>query len=259
MAPELTRPDPGAKPDAATDRHALAVLLFYLLTLHHPLKGQKEEAVRCLDFAAKRKLYGREPLFVFDPADDSNRPDPRHHKAVLALWPLYPRVLQALFTRAFTAGLSDPGARVTETQWMEALVRYRDALYPCADCGAEIPHDAEAVRESGGPPRCWGCGSVAPTPMRLRVGREVVALSPGVRLHAHHLDPARRFDFGVPLAEVAAHPAEPGRLGLKNLSTEKWALTAPGGPTQDVPPGRAATLANGSRLHFGRAEGEVRA
>jgi hypothetical protein len=46
--------------------------------------------------------------------------------------------------------------------------------------------------------------------------------------------------------------------GLKNLSAEKWVLKDPNGSFTEVPPGSVAPLANGTKLFFGSAEGEVR-
>src|SRR5579871_1802608 len=89
-----------ATPSRDTDLHSLAVMLFRILHLGHPLLGRRE-----LDFtnlsseSALRTLYGSEARFVFDPADDSNRPDPGLHGPVIAHWGLYPQFLRDLFTR----------------------------------------------------------------------------------------------------------------------------------------------------------------
>jgi hypothetical protein len=57
---------------------------------------------------------------------------------------------------------------------------------------------------------------------------------------------------------VAAHPTSPGVWGLKNLSPDKWVISTPDGAVKDVEPGRSATLAVGTKIRFGRAEGEIR-
>ena len=98
------------------------------------------------------KLYGTEPLFIFDPADAANRPVPGIHDNPLAYWPLYPQFLRDRFTRAFTAGLHDPHERVRESEWRAALMQLRDAILYCGQCGAENFYDGEALRASGGQP-----------------------------------------------------------------------------------------------------------
>ena len=76
LAPEIIRGE--SKPNVNTDLYSLSVLLFYLLMIHHPLEGRREKEINCLDLAAMQKLYGKEPLFIFDPKHGANRPDPRH-------------------------------------------------------------------------------------------------------------------------------------------------------------------------------------
>ena len=72
MAPEIVRGELG--PSTQTDLFSLAVLLFYMLVNHHPLEGARESQIRCLDLPAMTRLYGTDPLFIFDVNDDSNRP-----------------------------------------------------------------------------------------------------------------------------------------------------------------------------------------
>jgi len=98
MAPEIVREE--ASPSTQTDLFSLAVLLFYMLFIHHPLEGKKENEIRCLDLAAMRKLYGYEPIFIFDPKDHSNEPVPGEQDNPLIYWGIYPLFLKALFTPA---------------------------------------------------------------------------------------------------------------------------------------------------------------
>ena len=65
MAPEIVRGE--AKPSTQTDLFSLSVLLFYMLMVHHPLEGKQELAIKCLDLPAMNRLYGTDPLFIFDP------------------------------------------------------------------------------------------------------------------------------------------------------------------------------------------------
>ena len=90
-------------------------------------------------------------------------------------------------------------------------------------------------------------------PPRLRFGNNVVVLAGHSRLFCHHLSRQRGYDFENPLGETVD-----ASRGLKNLSAEKWVVKDPNGSFLDVPPGGIAPLANGSKLFFGSAEGEVR-
>ena len=256
MAPEVVRGD--ALPSTETDLFRLSVLLFYMLLVHHPLEGKREAEIRCLDLAAMQQLYGSNALFIFDPQDDSNRPLPGCHDNALAFWPLYPTFMRDLFTRAFTAGLRDPKhGRVRESEWRAAMVRLRDSIVYCHACAAECFYDPDALRATGSGPVCWSCATAVQLPARIRVGRSVVMLNHDGALFPHHLDDARRYDFSRPAAAVTRHPSDPQRWGLKNLSEEKWVVVG-AGSIAEVPPGRSLTLATGTRIHFGRAEGEIR-
>ena len=91
MAPEIVRGEAG--PTTQTDLFSLAVLLFYMLVNHHPLEGEKEAQIRALDLPAMTRLYGDDPIFIFDPNDTSNRTSSRVSRqcseTMAALSPLY--------------------------------------------------------------------------------------------------------------------------------------------------------------------------
>ncbi len=264
MAPEIVRGE--TPPNTQTDLFSLAVLLFYLLMNHHPLEGAQEAAIRCFDRPAMVKLYGTHPVFIFDPANDSNRPLPGHHDNALAFWPIYPGFIRKLFTRAFTEGLTDPThGRVRESEWRAALAQLRDTLCYCPACHAENFYDAEAVRTGansavGG--NCWACSQPVRLPPRIRITHgsrhQIVVLRHDAKLYAHHLDRNKLYDFSRPLAEVAIHPTNPSIWGLRNLGDDKWVATLPNGEVRDVPPSRTVTIATGLRLQFGASEGELR-
>ena len=257
MAPEVVRGE--ALPSTQTDLFSLAVLLHYMLLVHHPLEGAREAAIRCLDLPAMTRLYGTEPVFIFDPQDASTRPVPGCHDNALAFWPLYPQLLRDLFTRAFTDGIRDPqNGRVRESEWRAAMVRLRDSIIYCAQCGAECFYDPDRLRVPGAASAtCWACGGQVALPPRIRVGRSVVMLNHDAKLYPHHVDDQRLYDFSRPVAAVNRHPQNPSLWGLQNVSGEKWVIAAADG-VKDVAPGRNVTLMPGVRINFGRLEGEVR-
>ncbi len=257
MAPEVVRGD--AMPSTHTDLYSLAVLLFYMLMVHHPLEGRREVEIHCLDLPAMNKLYGTQPLFIWDPQDASNRPVPGEQDNAIAYWAVYPQYLRELFTQAFTAGLRDPvNGRVRESEWRSALVRLRDSIIYCG-CGAENFYDADALRLSGGAPgNCWACKRQLVLPPRIRVGRSVIMLNHDSRLYPHHIDDQRAYDFSQPIAELSRHPQNPALWGLKNLGQEKWVAAFPDGGVRDIDPGRSVPLNVGLRINFGKVEGEIR-
>jgi eukaryotic-like serine/threonine-protein kinase len=259
MAPEIVRGE--AVPSSQTDLFSLSVLLFYMFMMHHPLEGRRELAIKCLDLPAMRKLYGTEPLFIFDPDEDSNAPDPVHQKNALVFWAIYPEFLRKLFTRAFTEGIRDPlHGRVRESNWRAVMVRLRDSIIYCGHCKAENFYDAQAQASGaqGAAGSCWSCRGRLHLPPRIRIARNTeVMLNHNAHLFPHHLDDERQYDFTQPLATVTRHPTEANIWGLKNLSRQNWSATTARGEVKDVGPGRSVTLALGTRINFGRAEGEI--
>jgi hypothetical protein len=81
-------------------------------------------------------------------------------------------------------------------------------------------------------------------------------LNADTNLYAHHLG-SGDFDFSKPAAQVVQHPTNPSIWGLKNLCDAKWVATMADGTAKDVEPGRSAPLANGVKVRFGKAEGEI--
>jgi serine/threonine protein kinase len=228
MAPEIVREE--ARPNINTDLYSLSVILFYMLMVHHPLEGKRETSFTCLDLEAMKKLYGADALFIFDAKDRSNRPVPGLHDNALTFWNFYPDYLCDIFTRAFTDGLNDPGARVRESEWRTVLTRMRDQIFYCNHCGAENFLSDEG--DLPGPARdqeCWACHKAMSPPLRLRLGHHVVILNQDTVLYAHHVDANRRNDYSQIMAEMVPHPKRPDVWGLKNVSAQTWASHPPVG------------------------------
>jgi DNA-binding helix-hairpin-helix protein with protein kinase domain len=257
MAPEVVTAS--ALPSIDTDKYSLAVLLFYMFTLHHPLEGKRDSAIKCFDKPGMKKLFGTEPIFIFDPRDDSNRPDGRYHGVVNNFWPIYPQFLRDRFTKAFTNGLRDPKhGRVTENEWKAAMAQMRDSILYCQKCAAENFYDPDALKAAGGKsPRCWSCCTDVNLPFRIRIGKAVTMLNHDSCLYPHHVDDEKLYDFSQPIAEVTRHPKDPNLWGLKNRGREKWVVTVADGSFKDVEPGRSVALARGTRINFGKVEGEI--
>jgi DNA-binding helix-hairpin-helix protein with protein kinase domain len=249
MAPEIVRRE--AAPSIATDLYSLAVLLFYLLMVGHPLVGRRELDYRVWDQRAESELFGREPLFVFDPHDTSNAPVPELHGSVLSNWGLYPEQIHRLFVQAFTVGLTDPvNGRVRESVWRSALSQLRDVVMRCPACAKESFWRAD-VRGS----RCWSCDRVLPDPVRLIVDGRSLVLNSGTTVYGHHV--RRDYDFATVVARIIVHPERPNRWGLRNESLESWEVVLPSGERIVAEPGRTVGLLPGTRVQIGPASATI--
>ncbi|WP_434446579.1 protein kinase domain-containing protein [Lentzea sp. E54] len=246
MAPEIVRGD--ARPSALTDSFSMSVLLFLLLINDHPLQGATESKIHVLDARAMRKIYGTDPVFIFDPHDESNRPVPGVHVNAPAFWPLYPESVRRIFTRVFTAGLTDPGKRPTFGEWETTLAAASDAIYTCAQCGRQNFYCPERTDAA-----CWGCRRVLGRPLRLLIdGRSTVVMNPDSLLYPRHTN--KRGDTtpgNAPTAEVSKHPTQDVH-GLRNLSERQWYATPNGAANaRTVAPGQSIALVPGTRIDFG--------
>jgi DNA-binding helix-hairpin-helix protein with protein kinase domain len=240
MAPEVLLGQ--ARPSSGSDLFSLAVLLFRLLTRSDPFKGRLELPIRCLDLLAQRQLYGVDPVFLFDPRDERNRPDPEVHRAACVTWPIYPPPLQRRFQQTFGPGLREPGRRVLTGQWCETLAAVLDQRLLCPHCGQEV------FGSGDGRDHCWACGGAIAAVPRLLLPRGTVLAQPGNELHAHHFDPLALEALEAPLARVEAHPGDPRILGLLNGGDQPWSADLAEGGAVVVEPGRRCSLARAVRI-----------
>lgn len=98
MAPEIVLKK--KNPDVNTDKFSLAVMLYLLLFMNRPLEG-KRTMVPCMTEELEHKFYGSEPVFMYDPTDDSNRPVKGVHTNAIRRWPIYPEYIREAFVKAF--------------------------------------------------------------------------------------------------------------------------------------------------------------
>lgn len=253
MAPEIVVGK--AKPSRNTDLYSLAVLLFYMFMMGHPLEGRLEADIKCMDIHAMNRLYGTNPVFVFDPNDKTNRPVKGYQDNVLIYWDLYPQALRDLFTQSFTEGLTAPNKRVTEKKWMETFANLITGIIPCPKCGAEVFYD-ESKAAAGVAHTCWNCQSTVPMPASFVIGKSRVLLHKNAKLYAHHI--YDDYDMDTVVGTVVQNPSNPNLWGIRNESKENWTYIKPDGIQIAVAIGKSAAIAKGVQINFGRVTGEFR-
>lgn len=258
MSPEVVRHE--CNPNSDTDLFSLAVLLFYLLMLHHPLEGKKEADIKAFDLPAMNKLYGFEPLFIFDPNDNANRPVAGYQDNAIIYWAIYPQFIKDLFIQAFTFGLRDVHGRIRESEWRRQLLRLKDAIVDCV-CGAENFYDEAELKANGRLKPCWSCQQLLTLPPRIRIKQPAyemtVILNNKAELYPYHLYPARKNELTPAVAQVGQHPQNPSIWGLKNLSGDTWSFNE-NGAVKTVEPGKSVSLTTGITINFGQAQAEIR-
>lgn len=253
MAPEIVNGK--AKPSTNTDLFSLAVLLFYMFMLNHPLEGKLEANIKCLDYLAMNRLYGTHPVFIFDPNDTSNRPLEGYQDNALIYWKIYPKQLKDMFTRAFTVGIHEPNKRVTEAEWLDVFANLMSGIQNCQKCGAEVFYDTEKVEKNENH-ICWSCNSKVKMPHILKTGKSIVLLKEDAKIYSHHIKGDR--DMETEVGVVVQNPKNPKLYGIKNKSKDNWTYIKTDGTQIPVAPGRSAAIAKDSKINFGQITGEFK-
>lgn len=253
MAPEIVVGK--AKPSRNTDLYSLAVLLFYMFMMGHPLEGKLEADIKCMDIHAMNKLYGTHPVFIYDPKDKSNRPVRGYQDNVLIYWDLYPQALRDLFTQSFTEGLTSPNKRVTEKKWLETFANLMTGIISCPKCGAEVFYD-ETKAAQGVAHTCWNCNCAVQMPASIVIGKSKVLLHKNAKLYAHHL--YDDYDMNTVVGSVVQNPNNPSLWGIKNESKENWTYIKPDGMQLAIAVGKSAAIAKDTKINFGRVTGEFK-
>ena len=238
MAPEVVMGQ--KRPDSHTDRFSLAVVLYMLLFLNHPLEG-KRTMCPCLTEELERKFYGSDPVFVWDPANDANRPVRGVHTNEIKLWPLYPAFVRKTFEKAFSHEVmvgNDTTHRVIEKEWQEVFTTLRDLTIKCS-CGSET-----FIDPSQQSCRCINCGKSIERPPILKVKKYHAALAPGKKLYACHVQ-YDSDDFKEAKGEVISSRNNPSLLGLRNDSNNTWEAILPNGSSKGYPNGQVIKLGKG--------------
>lgn len=252
MAPEVVTGD--SLPSIHTDRFSLAVVLFMLLFLNHPLEGKRTMSP-CLTDAHELRFYGTEPLFVYDPQDDSNRPVRGVHMNVLRFWGLYPEFIHQAFCNAFSRESmigADTQHRFTEKAWQETFMRLRDSLVKCPAC-----KDETMIDTSNDQYRCINCHTSMPMPALVVTKKTEVPLLPGVKLTERQLGNDCMADELI-IGKVVESKAT-GKIGLKNESSCLWVATLPNGDQKQFEPGKVIPIRRGLKIDFANGkEAEIK-
>lgn len=251
MAPEIVVGK--AKPSRNTDLFSLAVLLFYMFMLNHPLEGRREAQIKCMDIHAMNQLYGTDPLFIFDPDNRDNRPLAGYQDNALIFWDLYPQQLKELFTASFTVGLQQPNRRITESKWLETFANLISGIMICPSCGAEVFYDVNK-EENGVMHTCWSCQKAVPVPAKLVIGRSTILLMSDTKIYRHHIDGGH--DMETAVGEVVQNPSNPNLWGIRNLTKGNWTYIKADGTQIPVEEGRCAAIAKDTKIDFGEMTGE---
>lgn len=252
MAPEVVTHK--KLPDVFTDRFSLGVVLYMLLCLNHPLEG-KRTLCPCMTEELEYKFFGTDPVFVYDPDNDTNRPVPGVHINELMLWKFYPKFIKDMFCKAFSrkamVGEQNEIAqtRPIDDDWEDLFIALKNASVKCNSCDETTMIDLDG----GNRPICVNCGKPVKrlpilTIKNNRVNHRVI-LAKGKTLHPCHIVKGSR-DYEEDLAEVIVSKMDANIIGLKNLSENTWNITNANGETRQFEKGKTIQLLPGLKIAF---------
>lgn len=247
MAPEVVTGE--SKPGLDTDKFSLAMVLFKFLMRGDPLEGKKVSSRVVLTGSAELEAYGTNPVFIFDPKDDSNRPVYGVHSNVIKNWPLYPEYIRDAFTRSFTDGLKNPSKRLTPNDWYKLISRLRDDSVAC-ECGRNVFLDV-------GDAKIHVCSRCGRTHEILAVDNRRFVLCKGKKLYSDQIIAPKDEEFSTIAGEVVENKNRPGIMGFKNKSEATWIVGYKGKESREIPPDGGCAILQGMTIEFGKGRNNL--
>ena len=247
MAPEVVM---GGSPDKRSDRFSLAVILFRMLFIEHPLEG-KYSTPPCMTPELEKKFYGEDPVFVLDPEDDRNAANNQLNTNTLRFWKIYPDYIRNLFIQSFgKSSVKPPYDRVIEMTWLDAFVKLRSETVPCPHCGMET---FIAPKYSVNCMYC--CGQLTCTDS-IKFKRFELPAFGGAKLYDGMASDTEG-DFHKIIGEVVRNKKDPSKHALRNLSDQTWSVKLPDNTVKNVEPQGIMPINKDYVLTIGRSEGTV--
>jgi len=248
MAPEVVLGK--AVPSIHTDKFSLSVVLFLLLMNNHPLEGRRSYPP-CMTETLERKIYGEQPLFIFDKDDDSNAPVPGVNNNAIKRWFLYPSYVREKFKEAFSQdALKDPSKRIIEKEWLKIFIRLRSEIYKCKNCKEIFFADPVSVTP------CPFCGVNQHFERHIVLPKMNIAVHERTKLYEIHAD-TESDDFNTLCAETVLNETT-AVFELKNRSKKTWLVIDKNGKQTPKSSGKTVLLEAGTRIIFGNTIGEVK-
>jgi serine/threonine protein kinase len=239
MAPEVVMGE--TMPNPQTDIHSEAVMLFMLLCMNHPLEG-KRSLIPVLDSAHQKELYGNDPIFIMDPMNKDNAPNPKVHSNAIAVWECLPDYMREIFTQAFSKeALTNPNKRPQEREWIRRLTRFRSDIVSCT-CGNEV------FLKDGGAGVCDRCGKTIQAPFQLHMGNYSIPIAPDSRIFKIQVTVCDVDQSLDPIAQVVTSNTTPPMLGIMNMSQSPWPAVTTKGVDRTVAPGSVIPIKPGIRF-----------
>ena len=246
MAPEIPRSDYKLNPSMETDRYSLAIVLYRLFFIDHPMEGKAWEKYPLCTEKVEDYLYAIKPIFHFNPKDDSNRPTSAYAPNASGRWKtdsLFSKELRDTFITALTDGVEKPEKRPSELEWISVLAKTRDRL----------------IRLNPGREQFVNFGNRTSIPNRclaMKIGSKCVALYPQKAIYEFTITgdtkQYAKVDGGI------VYDKRIDRLTLRNLTDQIWRCYSPKTKQlTDLSKGQEFPLEPGVAIEFHRENPKI--
>lgn len=221
-----------------TDNFTLAVILFRMFFVDHPFEGKIDFALApLLTHKISEMLYGYEPVFVYSPADKSNRPLSNLSPYLTSRWNKVPQPLRDAFTKTFTEGMSSSEYRLSVQEWKTLINKIMDT-------GVIIDGKFYTVNPddpSTFPPQC----------VVIKIGSRKIALADGGKLIISYKETT------TPLNADIFFDGIRNILVFENITDDTWIIYKSDGSEQYIQPKEKVYLTKGDCIDFGSESGKV--
>lgn len=214
MAPEIVRSGFQVTPNIQTDQFSLAVVLFRLFYMDHPMEGKIWEKFPVINDAAEDELYCIHPIYNMSSRDNRNRPNETYAPNVMRRMAMLPGVLMEGFENTFVNGIENINGRTPENRWLQILSQARDQLVFLDSQGK----DDRVVRFDRKETIPRGC-----LRLTLNKGSHEIALYPLQSIFKDVVS-GNREEYAQRIGRVASSK---GRLVMQNLSGQTWKVYDP--------------------------------
>lgn len=242
MAAEVVN---GSHPNTDSDLFSLAILLYRIFMIDHPLEGKYTASYPCLDDQTERYLYGSGAIFAFDKDNDTNRPSHIHRNAGYR-WALCPPSLQAMFQRALGhEAIINPRSRIRDDEWKRLFITLRKNVIACPNKSHSSDIDFMLEPNSNNPVVCPFCHQ------QITFSCKLVFDEP----HDEYILTRHKYlylgESTTPIGYCRIRNVE-GRvdLGLENLSGESWSVVTASHRQNVLPPKDIMPLRDGMFIRF---------
>lgn len=242
MAPEVVLGK--TKPNLDTDLFSLAVVLFMMFFISHPLEGARVVSCPCLTEENEKEFYANEPVFVYDPNNSSNRPVRGIHNNIINLWNLFPDYFQDSFIQSFTKGIESMNGRLMESEWKKIFYKLKDETILCHKCGEEN----FTSLSNNNTIECCECKNIIDKPLSLKYIDFEVALFPNKQITEWH---SENGDYSKIIGSIVQNRKKPNLWGIRNLTDKMWLVDMPNNEQKVVRQNEVVPVLKGVSIDFG--------